>query len=82
MSSSVARARSTASPLALAVLSTTRGVTKCCAIATDVADAADVDPLGVFTFLIVSLEHPEPYMRAFRINGDVIEEVLVAVEPG
>jgi len=49
---------------------------------TDVADAADVDPLGVFTFLIVSLEHPEPYMRAFRINGDVIEEVLVAVEPG
>ncbi|MAG03181.1 MAG: hypothetical protein CL406_00995 [Acidimicrobiaceae bacterium] len=49
---------------------------------TDVADAARFDEFGVWVFLIVSLEHPEPYMRAFRINGDVIKEVPVAVEPG
>jgi len=36
----------------------------------------------VWVFLIVSLEHPEPYMRAFRIDGDVIKEVSVAVESG
>lgn len=49
---------------------------------TDVADAARFDEFGVWVFLIVSLEHPEPYMRAFRIDGDVIKEVSVAVESG
>ncbi|MDP7118305.1 MAG: M67 family metallopeptidase [Acidimicrobiales bacterium] len=48
---------------------------------TDVADAARFDEFGVWVFLIVSLEHPEPYMRAFRIRDAVIKEVPVAVEP-
>ena len=51
-------------------------------LSTDIADAARFDEFGVWVFLIVSLEHPEPYMRAFRISGDVIKEVSVAVESG
>ncbi|HJO80705.1 MAG: M67 family metallopeptidase [Acidimicrobiales bacterium] len=47
---------------------------------TDVADAARFDEFGVWIFLIVSLEKPDPYMRAFRIMDDVIKEVPVEVK--
>ncbi len=49
---------------------------------TDVADAARFDPFGAWVFVIVSLENPEPYLRAFRISGEEITEVSVAAEPG
>ena len=41
---------------------------------TDVADAARFDPFGAWTFVIVSLKHADPVLRAFRIlNGDIAE---------
>jgi hypothetical protein len=49
---------------------------------TDVADAADADPFGTLVFVIVSLEHPDPYLRAFRILDGDITDVPVAVDPG
>ena len=49
---------------------------------TDVADAARFDPLGTWVFVIVSLEHPEPGLRAFRILDGAITEVLVDEVPG
>ena len=42
---------------------------------TDIADAARFDPFGAWRFVIVSLRHPEPSLRSFRIlDGDVTEE--------
>lgn len=42
---------------------------------TDIADAARFDPFGAWRFIIVSLRHPEPSLRSYRIlDGDVDEE--------
>ncbi len=42
---------------------------------TDIADAARFDPFGMWHFVIVSLRHPEPSLRSFRIlDGNVTEE--------
>jgi proteasome lid subunit RPN8/RPN11 len=49
---------------------------------TDVADAAHSDPFGTWVFVIVSLEHPDPELRAFRILEGAITEVPVDEVPG
>jgi proteasome lid subunit RPN8/RPN11 len=42
---------------------------------TDVQDAEAADPFGAWHFVIVSLKHPEPALRSFRIlAGEVTEE--------
>lgn len=42
---------------------------------TDVADAGSFDPFGGFHYVIVSLRHPEPVLRSYRIAaGDITEE--------
>lgn len=42
---------------------------------TDVAQAGRFDPLGVWHYAIVSLKHPEPALRSYRIvAGTIIEE--------
>lgn len=46
---------------------------------TDVRDAEVFDPFGAWVFVIVSLKHPEPALRAFRILGDTITEEPVTV---
>ena len=46
---------------------------------TDVRDAEAFDPFGAWVFVIVSLKHPEPALRAFRILGDLITEDPVTV---
>ena len=53
---------------------------------TDVADAARFDPFGAWIFVIVSLKHSDPVLRAYRIlDGDITEvpvEVLVESHHG
>ena len=49
---------------------------------TDVADAARFDPFGAWIFVIVSLKHPDPALRAYRILDGDITEVPVEVEAG
>jgi len=49
---------------------------------TDVADASRFDPFGAWIFVIVSLKHPDPVLRAYRILDGEITEVLVEVERG
>ena len=45
---------------------------------TDVADAARFDPFGAWRFVIVSLRHPDPSLRSYRIlDGAVTEEPVV-----
>ena len=47
---------------------------------TDVRDAEMSDPFGMWHFVIVSLKHPEPALRSFRIlDGEVSEEAVHAV---
>ena len=46
---------------------------------TDVAQAARFDPLGVWHHVIISLKHPEPALRSYRIVGGFIEEEEVQV---
>jgi proteasome lid subunit RPN8/RPN11 len=46
---------------------------------TDVRDAEAFDPFGAWVFIIVSLKHPEPALRAYRILGDAITEEPVVV---
>ncbi len=46
---------------------------------TDVAQATRFDPLGVWHYVIVSLKHPEPALRSYRIVGGFIEEEQVQV---
>ena len=47
---------------------------------TDIADAARFDPLGVWRFVIVSLRHPDPSLRSYRIlDGEVTEEPVAVV---
>jgi len=44
---------------------------------TDVREAADSDPFGAYWFLIVSLKHAQPSLRAFKIDdGRIREEPL------
>ncbi len=49
---------------------------------TDVADAGRFDPFGAWIFIIVSLKHPNPSLRAYRILDGTITEVPVAVDQG
>jgi proteasome lid subunit RPN8/RPN11 len=49
---------------------------------TDVADAARFDPFGAWVFIIVSLKHPDPALRAYRILDAAITEVRVLVDAG
>lgn len=47
---------------------------------TDVADALRFDPFGMMHFIIVSLEHEEPYLRSFKIkDGEIAEEEVVVI---
>jgi [CysO sulfur-carrier protein]-S-L-cysteine hydrolase len=46
---------------------------------TDVRDAEAFDPFGAWIFVIVSLKHPEPSLRAFRILGEDITEEPVTI---
>ena len=47
---------------------------------TDVADASRFDPFGMMHFIIVSLEHEEPYLRSFKIkDGEITEEEVVVI---
>ncbi len=46
---------------------------------TDVRDAEAFDPFGAWVFVIVSLKHAEPALRAFRILGETITEEPVEV---
>jgi len=48
---------------------------------TDVAQASRFDPLGVWHHVIVSLKHPAPALRSYRIVGRIIEEEVVQVRP-
>ena len=41
---------------------------------TDVGQASMTDPFGVLRYLIVSLKHPEPSLRSFRIVDETIIE--------
>lgn len=46
---------------------------------TDVAQASRFDPLGVWHYVIVSLKHPEPALRSYRIVAGTITEEEVQV---
>lgn len=46
---------------------------------TDVAQATRFDPLGVWHYVIVSLKHPEPALRSYRIVAEHITEEEVQV---
>jgi len=47
---------------------------------TDIADAARFDPFGAWRFVIVSLKHPDPSLRSYRIlDGEVTEERVAIV---
>ncbi|MCY3925704.1 MAG: M67 family metallopeptidase [bacterium] len=46
---------------------------------TDVAQAGRFDPLGVWHHVIVSLKHPEPALRSYRIVAGRISEEEVKV---
>ncbi len=46
---------------------------------TDVAQASRFDPLGVWHYVIVSLKHPEPALRSYRIVAGMISEEEVRV---
>jgi proteasome lid subunit RPN8/RPN11 len=48
---------------------------------TDVADAARFDPFGAWRFVIVSLKHPDPSLRSYRILDGEITEEPVTVTP-
>ena len=44
---------------------------------TDVRQATMTDPFGVLRYLIVSLKHPEPSLRSFRIIDETIFEEAI-----
>jgi [CysO sulfur-carrier protein]-S-L-cysteine hydrolase len=48
---------------------------------TDVRDAAAFDPFGTWHYVIVSLRHPEPALRSYRIVNGKISEEAVVLEP-
>ncbi|MGI9600662.1 MAG: Mov34/MPN/PAD-1 family protein [Acidimicrobiales bacterium] len=44
---------------------------------TDVEDAARFDPFGAYYFVIVSLKHPEPALRAYKmLDGEITEHLV------
>ena len=48
---------------------------------TDVDDAGRFSPFGAWRFVIVSLKHPEPALRCYRIlDGRVTEELVAIVD--
>ena len=49
---------------------------------TDVDDASRFDPLGTWFFVIVTLKHSDPLVRAYRIFDGEITEVRVATRTG
>lgn len=49
---------------------------------TDMADAATFDPLGSWRFVIVSLRHPDPSLRAYRMIDETITEEPVTIVDG
>ncbi|MCH7789506.1 MAG: M67 family metallopeptidase [Acidobacteria bacterium] len=49
---------------------------------TDVVDAARFDPFGAWIFIIVSLKHVSPTMRAYRIADDEVCERQIIVSTG
>jgi proteasome lid subunit RPN8/RPN11 len=49
---------------------------------TDVADAARFDPFGSWSFVIVSLKHPDPSLRSYRILDSEITEESVVITAG
>ena len=46
---------------------------------TDVRQASMTDPFGVLRYLIVSLKHPEPSLRSFRIVDEGITEEAIGL---
>jgi proteasome lid subunit RPN8/RPN11 len=46
---------------------------------TDVRQAGMTDPFGVLRYLIVSLKHPEPSLRSFRIVDERITEEPISL---
>jgi len=46
---------------------------------TDIEDAARFDPFGAWRFVIVSLKHPDPSLRSYRILDGVVTEERVAI---
>jgi proteasome lid subunit RPN8/RPN11 len=48
---------------------------------TDVRDAEVADPFGTWHFVIVSLKHPEPALRSFRLLDGTVTEEPVRVDP-
>ncbi len=49
---------------------------------TDIGDAERFDPFGLWHFVIVSLKHPDPSLRSFRIQeGRPAAEREVMEEP-
>jgi proteasome lid subunit RPN8/RPN11 len=49
---------------------------------TDVRDAETSDPFGAWHFVIVSLKHPEPAVRSFRIRDGVVTEEPLRLRHG
>lgn len=47
---------------------------------TDVADASRFDPFGSWHFIIVSLRHPDPTLRSYRIKDGAVTEESVLVD--
>ncbi len=48
--------------------------------ATDVRDAIQFDPFGLWHYIIVSLEHDEPVIRSFRIINEAITEENIEIK--
>ena len=46
---------------------------------TDVRDANQFDPFGLWYYIIVSLKNEEPVIRAFRIHETSINEVEIEI---
>ena len=47
---------------------------------TDVRDASQFDPFGLWHYVIVSLEHKEPAIRSFRIINETISEEIIEIK--
>jgi len=46
---------------------------------TDIDDAGRFDPFGAWRFVIVSLKHPDPSLRSYRILDGAVTEERVAI---
>ncbi|MEC7924467.1 MAG: M67 family metallopeptidase [Actinomycetota bacterium] len=47
---------------------------------TDVHDASQFDPFGLWHYIIVSLEHEEPAIRSFRIINETVTEEVIEIK--